>query len=263
MSFKGTSILTQLINLLGDEKPVFLDDRSALLGGSFYNNPTLMPYSPLPLRWAFDQLIRYPKAVLLDVGASTGCFTLLSRHHPDLEVHSFEPVPLTYLVLEANVYLNGLNDKVHLNQMGVSDYNGKGIMNVVLADGGKGVSILDGLPAYHKATEPVEVDVTTIDAYCKKHKVVPTLLKCDCEGLDKRVLDGAANTIERYHPFILTEYSAENADQYGINVNDIIIMLENWGYVWTNPEGMDIWAVHRDWEKLTNIQNNSTEEIEE
>ena len=255
--------MTTLVNLLGDSHPVFLDDRSALLGGSFYLNPDLQPYSPLPLRWAYDQLIRYPKAVLIDCGASSGCFTLLSRHHPNLEVYAFEPVDLTYRVLEANVYLNGLNDKVHLYQMGVSNYDGKGILHTVIADGGKGVSIVDGTPAYHKAVEDSEIEVVTIDSFCALHDIVPTMIKIDTEGQEKFVLEGAQETIEKYKPFLLFEYSAENADQYGIKVSDMILMIEAWGYTWSNPETTDIWAVPIGWEKLTNIQNNPTEEIEE
>jgi hypothetical protein len=39
----------------------------------------LQPIQPLPLRWCFDQLIRYPKATLIDVGANTGSFTLMIK----------------------------------------------------------------------------------------------------------------------------------------------------------------------------------------
>lgn len=242
--------MTQLVNLIGDEKPVFVDDRTGGLGGSFYVNGVLQPYSPLPLKWAYEQLIRYSKATLIDVGASTGCFTLLSRHHPDLRVYAFEPVQLTYEVLQENIKLNAIEDKVQAFRMGVSDYDGKGIMNVVKADGGKGVSILGGEVAWHKDTEPVEVDVVTLDSFCAQHNIVPTFIKSDCEGLDLKVLQGASETIQKYHPYILVEYSQENADQFGITVSDMIPLLESWGYVWTNPEGMDIWAVHREWASI-------------
>lgn len=241
--------MTTLVNLLGDSHPVFLDDRSALLGGSFYLNPDLQPYSPLPLRWAYDQLIRYPKAVLIDCGASSGCFTLLSRHHPNLEVYAFEPVDLTYRVLEANVYLNGLNDKVHLYQMGVSNFNGKDTLYEIKSDGGKGVSMVGGKPAWHKDCNEIEIDVVTIDAFCEENNIIPSMLKIDTEGGEKRVLEGAKETIEKYHPFIICEYSGENTDQYGYLPSDLILMLESWGYVFTLPEGLDILAVHRDWDK--------------
>lgn len=239
-----------LVNLLGDDKPVFVDERTAELGGSFWLNPYLMPYSPLPLKWAFDQLIVYPKAVMLDIGASTGCFTLLSKHHTHLEVHAFEPVDLTYRVLNENIYLNQLGDKVTAYKMAVSNYSGNGTLHTVIADGGKGVSIVDGKPAWHKATEESEIQVITVDDFCDLYDVNPTIIKIDVEGNEKAVLEGAEATIKKCRPFILTEYSAENADQFGAVPRDMIMMLESWGYVWSNPEGMDLWCVNKDWELI-------------
>lgn len=233
-----------------DDKRVIVDDRTAQLGGAFYYEP-LRPYSPLPLKWCYEQLIRYPKATLIDVGASTGCYTLLGKHHPDLTVHAFEPVALTYQVLCENVHLNDLINKVEVYRIGVSDYDGTGTLHTVIADGGKGVSIVDGRPAWHKVVEDSEVKVTTLDTFCALRAIVPTLIKIDVEGNEKAVLRGAQQTIERYHPFILTEYNAENTDQFEGGVSDMVTMLESWGYVWTNPEGIDLWCVHKDWEQLT------------
>lgn len=243
--------------LLGDNLPykLLVDDRTALLGGAFELGTPIRPYSPLPLRWAWDQLIRYPKAVLLDVGASTGCYSLLAKCHPDLTVYSFEPVALSYAVLKENVYLNELAGKVHTYNMAVSDYNGTGTLHTVIADGGKGVSIVDGRPAYHKVVSDSQIDVVTIDTFCQQHNIAPTMLKIDVEGNEKAVLRGAKETIEKYHPFILTEYSWENAEQFEGGVSDIVVMLEEWGYVWSNPESTDLWCVHRNWETETNTYN--------
>lgn len=241
--------MTELIDLL-EGKTIFLDPRTGGLGGSFYENPQLQPYSPLPLKWAFEQLIRYPTATLIDVGASTGCFTLLSRHHPALEVWAFEPVELTFDVLRENIYLNALQDKAHPFKLGVSNYNGEGTLHTVIADGGKGVSIVDGKAAWHKATEESKIDVITLDTFCALHEIIPTMIKIDTEGQELLVLKGASETIQKYHPFLLFEYSQENADQFGLTARDTIELIEEWGYTWSNPESMDIWAVHKLWEQI-------------
>lgn len=239
-----------LVNLIGDSHPVFVDERSANLGGSFYLNPDLQVYSPLPMKWAYDQLIRYPSATLLDVGSSTGCFSLLSRHHPDLKVYAFEPVLLTYVVLRENIHLNSLNEQVQAYNVAVSNYDGKGTLHTVIDDAGKGVSIVDGSPAAHKAVEDSEIEVMTIDAFCALHDIRPTMIKIDTEGQEKFVLEGAKRTIEKYKPFLLFEYSQENANQYSYNIRDTIEMIETWDYTWTSPEGLDIWAVPIGWEEL-------------
>lgn len=237
------------VALLNDTRIVLCDERTGGLGGSFYNNPHLQPYSPLPLRWCFDQLIRYEHATLIDVGASTGCFTLLSALHPDLTVHAFEPVDLTRRVLGENVYLNDLIEKVVVNRLGVSNYDGVGTMHVVNDEGGLGVSILNGEPAYHKKTHEVQIPVVTLDTYCEQYSVKPTFIKIDVEGQEKWVLEGARKTIEKYKPFLLYEYSQENCNQFGITARDTIEMIESWGYTWVS-DGIDVQAVPHNWETI-------------
>lgn len=238
---------------LFDDKMVQVDERTALLGGSFYFEP-IRAYSPLPLRWCWNQLIRYPSATLIDVGASTGCYSLLSAHHPDLTVWAFEPVPLTYDVLTQNVLINKLQDKVTCIRKGVSNYNGVGTLHSVVVDGGKGVSIVNGEPAYHKVVEDSAVQVVTLDTFCALHDIKPTFLKIDCEGSEQLVLEGARKIIEKYHPFLLFEYSQENANQFGLSSNRTIEMIEKWNYIWSNPEQTDIWAVPIGWETIHAIQ---------
>lgn len=242
--------MTITVNLIGDTLPVLVDDQTDKLGGAFYYEP-LRPYSPLPLKWCYEQLIRYPKATLIDVGASTGCYTLLAKYHPDLTVHAFEPVPLTSGVLRENVYLNQLDSKVVVSRLGVSNYSGEGVLHSIKDLGGSGVSMVNGTPAYHKDCEDLPVRVVTLDDYCATFKVVPTFIKIDTEGGEKFVLEGALETIQRHHPFLLVEYSQENANQYGYPSNTIILMLEDLGYTWTNPEGTDLWCVHKEWEAIT------------
>ncbi len=242
--------MTITVNLIGDGFPVLVDDLTAQLGGSFYYEP-LRPYSPLPLKWCYDQLIKYSKATLIDVGASTGCFTLLAAHHPDLRVHAFEPVPLTCEVLRKNVDLNGLYPKVDVHQAGVSNYDGMATLHSIRSIGGSGVSMVNGTPAWHKAVDDSEITVVTLDQYCQTFNIAPRFIKIDTEGGEKFVLEGARQTIAEYHPFLLLEYSQENADQYGYAVNDLVKFVEEAGYTWVNPEGMDLWCVHREWEKLT------------
>lgn len=241
--------MTIPVNLIGDGCPVVVDDRSAELGGSFYYEP-LRPYSPLPLKWCYEQLMLFPKATLIDVGASTGCFSLLAKHHPDLTVYAFEPVSLTYRVLLENIYLNDLMHKVEPYRSGVSNYDGTGILHSIKNIGGSGVSMVDGKPAWHKDCDDLPIEVVTLDTFCAQHKVVPTFIKIDTEGNEKAVLLGAAATIQKYHPFLLFETSAENTDQYGYNPHELVKLVEDWGYQWRSPEGLDLWCVHKEWESL-------------
>lgn len=234
--------MTITVNLIGDTLPVIVDEQTARLGGSFYDEP-LRVYAPTPLRWCYEQLMRFPEAVLLDVGASTGCYSLLAAHHPGLTVYAFEPVPLTAEVLRANVRLNGLEKRVKVFEAGVSYYDGKGTVHVVKADGGKGISIVNGNPAWHKDCDPLPVNVLTLDAFCGHKRIIPTFIKIDVEGGEKFVLEGARKTIEAHRPFLLLEHSAENIAQYGYQPSETIALLDGWRYAWTEQPGADIWAL--------------------
>lgn len=243
--------MTIEVALFNDTRMVTVDDRTALMGGSFYMQPHLQPYSPLPLRWCFDQVIKYPKATLIDVGANTGSFTLMAKHHPGLTVHAFEPTELGFRVLNENIFLNDLQLQVTANRVAVGNYNGEATLHTIRDIGGLGVSMVNGSPAWHKAVDDSPVEMVTLDTYCAGRGIEPRFIKIDTEGAEKYVLEGSQAIIEKYHPFLLFEYSQENANQYGYAVHELVKMVEDWGYMWSAPEGQDLWCVHRDWENLT------------
>lgn len=242
------------VDLLSDGRTVLLDDRTAQLGGSFHGNP-LQVYSPAPLQWAYEQLSKQTSPVLLDVGASTGCYALLAALIPELTVWAFEPAPLTYQVLKENIRSNELQKRVNYYPIAISNYEGFGVAHIPVADNQKGIAIVDGTPASHKATEPVPVRVVTLDGFCRRNSVEPTLIKVDCEGGELYVLKGASGIIEKYRPMIIAEYSQENCNQYGLQASALTDLLESWGYIWSNPTGTDILAIPPKWDVITDTQN--------
>lgn len=248
MTITTNLIRSEIVETIWD-KQVTVDDRTADIGGSFHLSPFLQPYSPLPLKWAYDRLIVYPDATLIDVGACSGCFTLLSAHHPNLFVHAFEPVPLSRRILEENVYLNNLTNKVKISDRGVASYDGLGVLHAIREPGGVGVSMVDGSPAWHKNVQDMKIQVCSLDKYCEDHAVKPTMIKIDVEGGELNVLRGAYNIIDAYHPFLIIEYSAENAKQYGHGAWELIRFIERLGYVWTCPE-LDLLCVHKNWNEI-------------
>lgn len=47
---------------------------------------------------------------------------------------------------------------------------------------------------------------TTIDKYCREHKIVPDGMKIDVEGAEGLVIEGAENVIKSYSPWALIEF---------------------------------------------------------
>jgi len=225
------------INLMGDGYPVNLDDRTPDVGGSFYYRTPTRVYSPYIHAKAYEYLLTFPHAVLLDVGSSTGCYGLLAKHHPDLRVYSFEPASLSAEIQRENMKLNGLYDRVKIFETAISDYNGKGIFHEIIPIGGLGVSMLDGTPHHDKQCKDIEIDVMTIDLFCNYNDVKPDMIKIDVEGNELGVLKGAEITIRKHHPIIIAETESANTHQYGLEPAETVSWLKSAGYEVSFPFG--------------------------
>jgi FkbM family methyltransferase len=130
--------------------------------------------------------------VALDVGANVGAYALLLGGwvRPGGRVYAFEPSRQAFEGLAAHVALNGLGDVVRPVRAAVSDREGRAML---AAEGHHGTSRLasgDG-----EGTETVET--VTIDQFCAREQIVPTLIKIDVEGWELEALRGARDTIAR------------------------------------------------------------------
>jgi hypothetical protein len=63
-------------------------------------------------------------ALMLDIGAGIGEFTLLTTHHTSLRVHVFEPGPLVASELKRNIQRNGMSDRVTTDERALANWSG-------------------------------------------------------------------------------------------------------------------------------------------
>ncbi len=210
--------------------PVIVDSRTSELGGSFWPERPPRVYDPEPLQWVWDRIKDIENPILLDIGASTGCYTLLAAHHKGLHVFAFEPVPLAWDVLTANVQLNDLEDRVHTWKIAVGEHEGVDTFHVVEPESQIGISMLGGKPAYTKCYHDLIMRVITIDMLYQEDLIIPTVIKIDTEGGELAVLRGADRTLTLEHPAIVCEYNVENADQYGYHPDELIRFLSRYNY---------------------------------
>jgi FkbM family methyltransferase len=84
-------------------------------------------------------------AVVLDIGAHVGCFSVAAAHRlPGARVDSYEASPTTSGFLTRNIALNGLGDRVHGNNLAVRAAAGElEIADYGAASGHNGVLHLD------------------------------------------------------------------------------------------------------------------------
>ena len=139
------------------------------------------------------------KTVLLDVGSAHGLYSIIaSRTCPPSQIYCFEPDPASLWVLRLN------NNR----------YCG-GRLNIVPQAVGSGK----------------EKGMVSLDDYCARHGVKPTLVKMDIEGAEILALGGMREICAKYRPVILLEFHERKlTQQWKADPQDILKMLRDYGY---------------------------------
>ncbi|MEO8036164.1 MAG: FkbM family methyltransferase, partial [Acidobacteriota bacterium] len=135
-----------------------------------------------------------PGAIVFDVGANVGFFTLLASRlaGPGGHVYAFEPVPLNLEFLRRHLQLNKSGNVTVLPLAASST---RGTAHFALA----GSPSMGSLSADGELTVRTE----TLDALIAAGTArPPTFMKIDVEGAEYDVLTGAAETLRQYEPAI-------------------------------------------------------------
>ncbi len=134
-----------------------------------------------------------PGAVVYDIGANTGFYTLLAarRAGPGGAVHAFEPNPRNLAPLREHVRLNRFKH-VTVHPLALSDRAGE----LAFEDTGS----FTGRLAQQGG---LKVNAATLDQLVFARQLpAPTLVKIDVEGAELAVLRGGQELIRRHRPAI-------------------------------------------------------------
>jgi FkbM family methyltransferase len=133
--------------------------------------------------------------IFYDIGAQYGLYTSLALEFCK-EVHSFEPIPKFFDVLESNFksYKN-----VFLNKLAVSN---KTVETKICV--GPTTIVEEVKRKYKKIEEEIEVKTITIDEYIKNYSR-PTIIKMDIEGAEFLAIKGGYEFFKNNSPIILME----------------------------------------------------------
>jgi len=137
-------------------------------------------------------------------------------------VFAFEPLPENFELLQKNIRLNGL-ERVEASQLAVFSKTGR--MNITMADErhNSGESSL----VHQVGSEQIQVEATTVDAFCEIKGIRPDFVKVDVEGAEYDVLMGAADTIRDSRPKLLIELHHFDGN---VESNRVPNLLTQWGY---------------------------------
>jgi FkbM family methyltransferase len=141
-----------------------------------------------------------PDDQVIEIGANIGTHTIpLAKAVPSGLVHAFEPQPVVFQNLCANLSLNCC-ENVLAWPAAVGREKGKLVVPPVdyCSPGNFG-----GISLKEEG-DGVEIEVLRLDDYAVKLTSLK-LLKIDVEGMEKNVIDGGRNTIQRLRPIMYVE----------------------------------------------------------
>lgn len=165
---------------------------------------------------------------LFDVGANHGYYALqFVRALPTLQVHAFEPVPQTRATLDENLAMNGAGARVTVHQLGLGDAPGQLRFYVPreMSVNASAANVGDRPDAL-----VVECEVTTVDAFVAKTGTRPDFIKCDVEGFELQVFQGAKATLASARPAVFAEMLRKWSARFDYHPNDIISLFDALGY---------------------------------
>ena len=146
--------------------------------------------------------------VCFDVGAHTGeTLTMMGRCFPQATIHSFEPDPESFSLLQqvarqfpkASIYQLAMGDQSHISQLRRNRASMTNSMLEVSRESEAGPTA----NLFEKVGE-VPVTVTTLDEFCTAHDVNRIdFLKTDCQGFDLRALKGASGLLAKRRVHII------------------------------------------------------------
>ena len=184
-------------------------------------------YEPAETR-VIDMLAEGARTIL-DIGANIGWYAVrFARRRPEVMVHAFEPMPLTYGYLLRNVAANGVGDRVRGYNYALSETNGAA--RFFAAPGNGTNASLANVAAAADAQE-ITVATLTLDDWSKAHGVAPDFVKCDVEGAEYLVFRGGRATLTRHRPAVFSELLRKWAKPFGYHPNDVITFMAELGYL--------------------------------
>ena len=166
-----------------------------------YRYPSSFDYEPAVA--AYLRAMTRPDQIRFDVGVNVGYYVLQVAYwtRPSGRVLAFEPNPGPRAVLERQIAVNGLSDRVEIVAAAVADHPGEATLYLLAEDqqGLDGVSRL-GAPdqSLSDAFRAISVPMISLDDFCDARPgLIPNCIIIDIEGFEIAALRGARRLIAK------------------------------------------------------------------
>jgi len=164
---------------------------------------------------------------IVDIGAQTGSYTLISKFLTNCNFYSFEPYIETYNILNKNLKINNINN-VKTYNIALSDK--KDTAELSLCKSHNGLHTLGNNVLRFNDIEKINVNTDTIDNLFYEQNIPVDFIKIDTEGYEYYILKGALKTINKYKPIILLEWYTDNMKQCNVTEDMLNKLLDDINY---------------------------------
>jgi FkbM family methyltransferase len=149
----------------------------------------------------------HKRKILIDIGANIGsiCIPAVNRGHFELAI-AFEPEPLNYSLLVANISINNLSNKIKSYNIALGEHENEKL-TFELCDDNHGDHRVHKINQNDLATNSskncIEVHSETLNKIINHIDPSETLIWIDTQGYEGYVLSGASNALSKQTPICL------------------------------------------------------------
>uniref|UniRef100_UPI003F4BD7A9 FkbM family methyltransferase n=1 Tax=Brachyspira catarrhinii TaxID=2528966 RepID=UPI003F4BD7A9 len=169
-----------------------------------YNFLNIHSYEVLFDKYLYN--VDFSSKNILDVGSCYGDIAIFLSKRTNRKVYSFEPVNKTYDILLETLTLNSSLTNIEPINMGISNYTGKTEIFIPTYNNGNNVDLTSSSisnPLKREEGILENINITTIDEFVQGNNIDVGFIKVDIEGEEKKLLDGARNTILKQKPYMV------------------------------------------------------------
>jgi FkbM family methyltransferase len=169
--------------------------------------------------------------VLLDVGANVGMYTIWAAMTRGARVFAFEPEAQNFALLNRNIALNGVADRVRAYCAGLSDASGLSVLHISdTRAGGSNHALGEALDFQHQPLAVAHVQgslaCTLDELVASKAMPAPTHVKIDVDGFEPRVIAGGSQTLRDGGVRSLLVETNQNLEDH----RAMVAQLQSWGF---------------------------------
>jgi FkbM family methyltransferase len=176
-------------------------------------------------REVYDRLMYYvkPSSVVIDIGAQVGIVTVKIAHKiKNGKVYSFEPLPKNRSVLEKNIEINNLKNRVIVNPHAVAAQKGSLTFYSKPHDSGGG-----SLHPQENA-DKITVQTMSLSDIFETYKIDHCdFLKMDCEGAEIEIVENTPNAIFEKITSMTIEW---HGDHHQVSIDEFRKKIEEQGF---------------------------------